>query len=62
MPGTDMQEDVLLKRLIAQHGTTNWSLIAKFVPGRSGKSCKFTPCALTVISLGCCAVPCMAQS
>ena len=36
----DVQEDDLLNRLIAQHGTTNWSLIAKFVPGRSGKSCK----------------------
>ena len=29
-----------MRRLLATHGTTNWSLIAKFVPGRSGKSCK----------------------
>ena len=41
MPGVHVQEDALLRRLIAQHGTANWSLIAKFVPGRSGKSCKW---------------------
>ena len=55
MPELGMQEDTLLKRLIAQHGTANWSLIAKFVPGRSGKSCEFS---LSFVRPGLfCAVP-----
>ena len=49
-----MQEDTLLKRLIAQHGTTNWSLIAKFVPGRSGKSCEYY--SVSDVCANCCAV------
>ena len=30
-------EDKLLDKLIKEHGTKNWSLLAKFMPSRSGK-------------------------
>lgn len=34
------QEDVVLVRLVEEHGTKNWSIIAKGIPGRTGKSCR----------------------
>ena len=34
------QEDVLLRRLIKEHGVKKWSSVAEGVPGRSGKSCR----------------------
>jgi len=34
------QEDTLLTGLVGEYGAHNWSLIAKGVPGRSGKSCR----------------------
>lgn len=37
---SDPQEDVLLVRLVEEHGTKNWSIIAKGIPGRTGKSCR----------------------
>lgn len=35
-----MQEDDLLKNLIAIYGPRNWSIIASGIKGRSGKSCR----------------------
>ena len=35
-----LQEDELLVELIEKHGTGNWSVIAKEMPGRNGKSCR----------------------
>ncbi|CAN1134485.1 Transcription factor MYB73 [Linum perenne] len=37
-------EDELLQRLVQRHGARNWSLIARSVPGRSGKSCRLRWC------------------
>ena len=34
------QEDKLLMDLISRHGTGNWSVIARELPGRNGKSCR----------------------
>ena len=34
------QEDKLLLELINRHGTSNWSIIARDMPGRNGKSCR----------------------
>lgn len=34
------QEDVLLRRLIKEHGVKKWSSVAEGIPGRSGKSCR----------------------
>ncbi len=35
-----VQEDGLLRRLIAEHGVKSWSIVSSFVPGRTGKSCR----------------------
>ncbi|CAI0557590.1 unnamed protein product [Linum tenue] len=37
-------EDELLQRLVQRHGARNWSLIARSIPGRSGKSCRLRWC------------------
>jgi len=34
------QEDDKLRQLVAKHGAQNWSVIAKHLPGRNGKSCR----------------------
>lgn len=34
------QEDVMLRRLIKEHGVKKWSSVAEGIPGRSGKSCR----------------------
>ncbi|KAL5796995.1 hypothetical protein ACOSQ2_001815 [Xanthoceras sorbifolium] len=34
------REDRLLRRLVSDHGTTKWSLIAKLLGGRVGKQCR----------------------
>lgn len=34
------EEDVLLRRLIKEHGVKKWSSVAEGIPGRSGKSCR----------------------
>lgn len=36
----NMQEDELLRKLVGKHGARNWSLMAKSIPGRTGKSCR----------------------
>ncbi|KAK7276340.1 hypothetical protein RIF29_17479 [Crotalaria pallida] len=38
------EEDAVLTRLVAQFGARNWSMIARGVPGRSGKSCRLRWC------------------
>lgn len=38
------EEDAILSRLVAKFGPRNWSLIARGVPGRSGKSCRLRWC------------------
>ncbi|MED6122707.1 hypothetical protein PIB30_042423 [Stylosanthes scabra] len=38
------EEDALLSRLVGQFGARNWSMIARGVPGRSGKSCRLRWC------------------
>lgn len=38
------QEDALLSQLVAQFGPRNWSMIARGIPGRSGKSCRLRWC------------------
>ncbi|KAG0477449.1 hypothetical protein HPP92_014290 [Vanilla planifolia] len=38
------EEDGMLSRLVAKFGPRNWSLIARGVPGRSGKSCRLRWC------------------
>ena len=35
-----LTEDNELRELIDQHGTGNWTNIAEFLPGRSGKQCR----------------------
>ncbi|EPS60436.1 hypothetical protein M569_14368, partial [Genlisea aurea] len=37
-------EDSLLNQLVKNHGARNWSLIARGIPGRSGKSCRLRWC------------------
>ena len=38
------EEDVVLNRLVDKFGARNWSLIARGIPGRSGKSCRLRWC------------------
>ncbi|XP_076903702.1 transcription factor MYB25-like [Bidens hawaiensis] len=38
------EEDVVLSELVARFGARNWTLIARRVPGRSGKSCRLRWC------------------
>ncbi|KAL3640697.1 hypothetical protein CASFOL_015665 [Castilleja foliolosa] len=37
-------EDALLSQLVSNYGPRNWSLIARGIPGRSGKSCRLRWC------------------
>ena len=34
------QEDETLRQLVSKHGPRNWSLMARGIPGRTGKSCR----------------------
>lgn len=38
------EEDTILSRLVEKFGARNWSLIARGIPGRSGKSCRLRWC------------------
>lgn len=38
------EEDSILSRLVGNFGARNWSLIARGIPGRSGKSCRLRWC------------------
>lgn len=38
------EEDRLLKKLVERYGARNWSLISRYVKGRSGKSCRLRWC------------------
>ncbi|KAL6504650.1 hypothetical protein OROHE_023408 [Orobanche hederae] len=38
------EEDRILTRLVERHGPRNWSLISKYIKGRSGKSCRLRWC------------------
>ncbi|XP_043712375.1 transcription factor MYB73-like [Telopea speciosissima] len=38
------EEDKILSRLVERHGARNWSLISRYIPGRSGKSCRLRWC------------------
>jgi myb proto-oncogene protein len=38
------REDEVLTRLVSQFGARNWSVIARGIPGRSGKSCRLRWC------------------
>ncbi|TQD89388.1 hypothetical protein C1H46_025031 [Malus baccata] len=38
------EEDAVLTRLVSNFGARNWSLIARGIPGRSGKSCRLRWC------------------
>ncbi|KAI6670080.1 hypothetical protein NL676_004965 [Syzygium grande] len=38
------EEDAVLTELVAKFGARNWSLIARGIPGRSGKSCRLRWC------------------
>ncbi|CAN6442926.1 unnamed protein product [Victoria cruziana] len=38
------EEDAILSRLVGKFGARNWSLIARGIPGRSGKSCRLRWC------------------
>ncbi|MCL7032795.1 hypothetical protein MKW94_017668 [Papaver nudicaule] len=38
------EEDKILTRLVDQHGARNWSLVSRYIPGRSGKSCRLRWC------------------
>ncbi|KAF7147017.1 hypothetical protein RHSIM_Rhsim03G0138700 [Rhododendron simsii] len=38
------EEDAILSRLVCKFGARNWSLIARGIPGRSGKSCRLRWC------------------
>lgn len=38
------EEDVILSRLVSKFGARNWSLIARGISGRSGKSCRLRWC------------------
>nr|APU53716.1 MYB transcription factor protein 6 [Panax ginseng] len=38
------EEDAVLSRLVSNFGARNWSLIARGIPGRSGKSCRLRWC------------------
>lgn len=37
-------EDAILTELVGKFGARNWSLIARGIPGRSGKSCRLRWC------------------
>lgn len=37
-------EDAMLSQLVSNFGARNWSLIARGIPGRSGKSCRLRWC------------------
>ncbi|KAL3617944.1 Transcription factor myb73 [Castilleja foliolosa] len=38
------EEDRILTRLVDRYGARNWSLISKYIKGRSGKSCRLRWC------------------
>ncbi|KAL5568945.1 hypothetical protein UlMin_025520 [Ulmus minor] len=38
------EEDAVLSRVVSKFGPRNWSLIARGIPGRSGKSCRLRWC------------------
>ena len=38
------EEDIVLGRLVGKFGARNWSLIARGIPGRTGKSCRLRWC------------------
>ncbi|XP_022772177.1 transcription factor MYB105-like [Durio zibethinus] len=38
------EEDRILTRLVARYGPRNWSLISRYIKGRSGKSCRLRWC------------------
>ncbi|KAK7321715.1 hypothetical protein VNO77_32598 [Canavalia gladiata] len=38
------KEDRILTRLVETHGARNWSMISRYVKGRSGKSCRLRWC------------------
>lgn len=38
------EEDRILTRLVERHGPRNWSLISRYIKGRSGKSCRLRWC------------------
>jgi myb proto-oncogene protein len=38
------EEDAVLSQLVSKFGARNWSLIARGIPGRSGKSCRLRWC------------------
>jgi hypothetical protein len=46
-------QDALLLRCVAKHGPKNWSLIARSIPGRTGKSCRLR-CAQAHVQTTCC--------
>ncbi|GER40889.1 myb domain protein 73 [Striga asiatica] len=39
-----VKEDRILTRLVERYGPRNWSLISKYIRGRSGKSCRLRWC------------------
>ena len=38
------EEDVVLSNLVEKFGPRNWGLLARSVPGRTGKSCRLRWC------------------
>lgn len=38
------EEDAILTQMVGKFGPRNWSLIARGIPGRSGKSCRLRWC------------------
>lgn len=38
------EEDAILSKCVEKFGARNWSLIARTIPGRSGKSCRLRWC------------------
>lgn len=38
------EEDKVLTRMVERYGARNWSLISKYIKGRSGKSCRLRWC------------------
>ncbi|RID76451.1 hypothetical protein BRARA_B03420 [Brassica rapa] len=38
------EEDEQLRRLVVKYGPRNWTVISKYIPGRSGKSCRLRWC------------------
>ena len=39
-----LEEDTILSRLVSKFGARNWTLIARRIAGRSGKSCRLRWC------------------